>query len=192
MQMLSKSLLSLVLITLSTLFVSGCATQVTEEPSKITRSDIPFGQFDKVVLVKAEIAEEFAGHGANVKAANKIDEILAQKLSAQFGDFSVMTLEEAQQMFPGNTSNDNTLIIKPLIKQIKFIGGAARFWAGAMAGSSVVIMDTAFIDGNSGRVLSNPGYYRKAGAYTDIVGVASNEMLEDIAVDVANYTRTNF
>lgn len=186
---LSSRITSLTLLALLSVFTLGCATQVTEQPSKITRATTNFGDFSRVILVKAEIAPSYAGQGANIKAVNKIDEILALRLGGVLDNVEVKTRDEVAAM---KLSPDaNVLVIKPYVKQIKFIGGAARFWAGAMAGSSVVIMDTSFERGQGGKVLANPGFMRKAGAYTDAFGVASNQMLEDVSQDVINYVIAN-
>ena len=88
--------------------------------------------------------------------------------------------------------NDKVLVIAPKIKQIKFIGGAARFWAGAMAGSFVVVMDVHFIDASTGELIVSPGFQRTAGAYSDAFGTASNRMLSDVAQDVAIYVQGNY
>lgn len=175
----------------SLLLVSGCATQITEEPSKITRSTVNFGEYKKVILVKSAIAKPYANQSANIKAVKKIDEVLAQRLAAIFDNVEVKTAEEVAAMDFSTGADRDVLLVKPLVKQIKFIGGAARFWAGAMAGSSVVILDTSFEEAKTGKQLSNPGFLRKAGAYTDAFGVASNAMLSDVAQDVANYVIAN-
>jgi len=169
-----------------TLMLFGCATQVTESPSPVTPSKTRFAEFNRVVLVRAAIAPAYAGHEANIKAVNKIDEVLVGRVNAILDNVEVVTAEQLKSL----KLNDKTLVIKPLVKQVKFIGGAARFWAGAMAGSSVVVMDVAFERGN-GQQLSNPGFMRKAGAYSDAFGVASNRMLNDVAEDVANYIMAN-
>lgn len=176
--------LSLVALLLSGLLMGGCATQVVETPSAVKASKAKLGDYKKVILVKAEIAPNYAQHPANIKAANKIDEVLHQKLSAIYQDIEVKSVADAKNL---SSTATKTLVIKPYIKQIKFVGGAARFWAGAMAGSSVVIMDTAIIDGNTKETLANPGYFKKAGAYTDVYGIGSNDMLNQIASDVVNY-----
>lgn len=173
---------------LTSLMLAGCATQVTETPSPVTPASTRLGQFERVILVRSELAPAYADQGANVKAANKIDEVLAQRINGTLDNVELKTPAEVKAMnLAGKT---DVLLIKPYIKQIKFIGGAARFWAGAMAGSSVVIMDVAFERGD-GKKLSNPGFMRKAGAYTDAFGVASNAMLNDVAQDVGNYVMAN-
>lgn len=171
-------------LVLSSFLLTGCATQVVETPNMVKPSKVKLGEYKKVILIKSEIAPTYAKHPANIKAANKIDEILLRQLSAIYSDIEVKTVDAAKNL---TASNEKVLVIKPKIKQIKFIGGAARFWAGAMAGSSVVIMDTDFIDLKTGQVLASPGYMRKAGAYTDPFGIGSNDMLNQIAADFANY-----
>ena len=172
---------------LFSLMLFGCATQVTETPSPVTPSKARFGDFEKVILVRAAIAPTYAKHEANIKAVNKIDEVFASRINAILDNVDIKTVEQVEAM---KLSDPKVLVIKPYVKQIKFIGGAARFWAGAMAGSSVVVMDVAFERGD-GQLLSNPGFMRKAGAYTDAFGVASNRMLNDVVEDVANYVMAN-
>lgn len=188
---LSASIFRFSTIILSLFLVSACATQVTEKPSKVTRSTVSLSEFKKVILVKSEIAKPYAGQSANIKAVNKIDEVLALRLADVFDKVEVKTAQEVAEMDFSATQERDVLLIKPLVKQIKFIGGAARFMVGAMAGSSVVIMDTSFEDAKSGAQLSNPGFMRKAAAYNDAFGVGSNAMLADVAQDVATYADTN-
>jgi hypothetical protein len=176
------------------LVVSGCATEITEKPSVITRATTPLGQFEQVILVKSKIADKYASSGANIKAANKIDEHLENGLRALFNKLEVKNeseLDAANLTAALAKSDSKVLLIKPFIKQIKFIGGAARFWAGAMAGSSVVVMDVAYIDAASSKQLSAPGFQRVASAWSGPFGIADNRMLADVAQDVVNYTAMN-
>lgn len=180
-----------VLAMLSILGIVGCATQVTEKPVEIKRSTVPFSEFKKVILVKSEIRKPYAGQAANIKAANKIDEILAGQIKSMFDQVEVVSYQEYEKNGISATTPKDTLVIRPIVKQIKFIGGAARFWAGAMAGSSVVIMDVNCIDAATKEIIGQAGYYRKAGAYSDPFGVGSNLMLNDIAIDISNYINNN-
>ncbi len=175
------------LLAAASVMSAGCATQVTEQPNAVTAATVPLGSFDRTFLVKATIQAPYAGQGANIKAVNKIDEILARDLASILNDVTVVSAEEAQ----GMDMSGNTLVVRPNVKQVKFIGGGARFFAGAWAGSSVVVMDVAFQDGATGAELANPGYYRKASAYGDGFGIGDNLMLSNVASDVVNYTMAN-
>lgn len=174
-----------------TLLIGACATQVVETPSDIQRSSIPLGEFKRIILVEAELASIYAGQSANEKAAKKINEILASETRKNLDNVEQVSLEEFKAIDLSSVESKDVLVIKPLIKQIKFIGGAARFWAGAMAGSSVVIMDTVFIDGASNEQIGITGSYRKAGAYTDVYGISSNGMLSEVSQDVGMYIAVN-
>ena len=187
----SMSIFKLFSIFLITGFMTACATQVTEKPSDIKRSTVPLSEYDQVVLVGAELLGEYAGQGANEKAKRKIDQVMESGLQQQFENFSTMSVSEYQANKPTASGSKQVLVIQPVIKQIKFVGGAARFWAGAMAGSSVVIMDVNLIDAGTNERIGVAGYYRKASAYGDGFGIGSNRMLEDVANDVVNYVRTN-
>ncbi len=177
-------------VLLAAVFATGCATQIVETPSKVTKSPVPFSEYDRVVLVRSKINGKYADHSANIKAVNKIDEHLASKLSALFNKIEVVDTSQlsARDM---NSASEKVLVIKPLIKQIKFIGGAARFWVGAMAGSSAVIMDVEYWDAGAEKVLSNPGFQQTASAFSGPFGVADNKMLEEVANDVVTYTSFN-
>lgn len=183
-----RTLLPVLAASAALLAGTGCATQVTEQPNQVTRSAKPLGSFDRTLLVKAEILEPYAGQGANMKAVNKVDEVLERELSAALNNLEVVTGDEIDAM---NLTGSNTLVVRPIVKQVKFISGGARFFAGSFAGSSVIVMDTRFIDGANGTVLAEPGYYRKASAFGDGFGIGDNRMLNAIAEDVGRYAVTN-
>src|SRR5690606_35710420 len=86
-----------------------------------------------------------------------------------------------------------TLQIEPYIKEIKFIGGAARFWAGAMAGSSAVLMGVTYRDSKTGEVIAAPEFLRVGNAYAGAwsMGASDNQMLETVAMDVVHYSTAN-
>ena len=84
-------------------------------------------------------------------------------------------------------------MIKPRIEEIKFIGGAARFWVGAMAGSSALNPRLTITDLNSNQVIADRVCYAVAGAYSGggSVGGSDNRMLETVAANTAEYARLN-
>ena len=184
-----NSIKLLSILSLLALVTSGCATKITETPSPVTPTKVKLGSYSKVILVQSEIAPTYAKNAENIKAANKIDSELKQSMNTIFPSLEVKSPAEAKKMIA--TPDTKVLVIKPYIKQIKFIGVGARIMVGAMAGSSVVIMDVTYIDGSNGEKLSNPGFMRQAGAYSDAFGVASNSMLSEIARDVLLYTASN-
>ena len=168
------------------LAIVGCATQVTETPTTAIKAKQPLSNYPVILLSNAVIKAPYAGQGANEKAVKKVNEVMLQRLQGLF--------ENVQRTTDANANTSNALLIKPLVKQVKFIGGGARFFAGAAAGSSVIVMDVEFIDANTGDVVARTGTYRKANAYAGswTIGAADNQMLKDAAQDIVDFARANY
>jgi hypothetical protein len=164
--------------------VTGCATQMTRPASAPVASTVRLGTFKAVELETATIAPAFAEAGPNKKAAKKINEHLIKNLSMVFPGLKTVDKSTA-------SAGSKTLVIRPVIKEIKFIGGAARFWIGAMAGSSAVLMEVDFIDMSSGTSVAKPEFFQSASAMSGGWGKADNMMLKYIADDVSNYSSNN-
>ena len=168
------------------LMTAGCATSLTElttEPDPPTET---FGTFNAVELVTTAIAPAFAETDTNKKAASRIHEHLVEKLGAVFPN---LTLVEDS----AGIAETKTLVIRPVIKEIKFVGRAARFWVGALPGSSAVLMEVRFIDKQSGALVARPEFYRSAGAIRGAltVGATDNTMLAIVANDASTYAASN-
>lgn len=86
------------------------------------------------------------------------------------------------------------LIIEPAIVSIHKPSGANRFFAGAMAGGSHILMKVKITEESSGKVIAEPEFYRRAnamvGAWT--MGAHDNAMLQKIAGLLANYMTANY
>ncbi len=162
--------------------MQGCATNLTKPSSAPQPVSARLGTFANVEMEPAMIAEPFAAAGANQKAAKKINELLNAQMA---------------YVFPGMNSTEKkpgkTLVIKPVIKEIKFIGGAARFWVGAMAGSSAVLMEVSYLEKETGNVLAKVEFYDQASAYAGAynMGVTDNLMLNHIVTQIVNYSTAN-
>ena len=161
----------------------GCATKLTKPAVPPQPTTVKLSTFETVTMKKVEIAPEFASAGANQKAARKINEVLVYNMRMVFPNLREASGEDVQ----------TGLLIEPLIQEIKFIGGAARFWVGAMAGSSAVLIKVSFRDASTGELIGEPQFYRAANAYTGgwSMGSTDNRMLEDIAKDIVNYATLN-
>lgn len=84
------------------------------------------------------------------------------------------------------------LKIDPHIDSIKFIGGGARFFVGAMAGTSYVTLRVTFTDADTGAVIASPHFSLRPGGSAGFMGSADNQMLQDIAQLVRDYTQANY
>jgi len=103
-------------------------------------------------------------------------------------------LKSWNQASTGKTVGRRTLIIEPVVTQIKFIGGAARFWAGPAAGSSAIIMHAMIIEKETGKTIATPEFYIKSGAWSGgwTIGVTDNLMLTRIAEKFKDYLVANY
>jgi hypothetical protein len=161
----------------------GCATNLAKPDGPPQPTSVKLSTFQTVTMKEVEIAPDFASAGANQKAARKINEVLVSNMRLVFPDLREASGEDVK----------TGLLIEPWIQEIKFIGGAARFWVGAMAGSSAVLMKVNFRDASTGELIGEPQFYRDASAYAGgwTMGSTDNKMLEDVAKDVVNYVSLN-
>ncbi len=168
--------------------LAGCATNLTRPAGPPQPTKVRFGEYQQVEMARVSLSERFADSGANQKALRKIDELLTRDMQMLFPKMKIVaTAAEFTRGAP------QTLLIEPHIKEIKFIGGMARFWAGAMAGSSAVLMQVIYRDSASGEVIADPEFYEQAGAYSGdwTIGGTDNQMLEEIVKEVTNYSQLN-
>jgi hypothetical protein len=87
-----------------------------------------------------------------------------------------------------------TLKIEPRITALKFVGGGKRFFAGAMAGSSAVVMHLRLTDAATGQVIADPEFYQRAAASAGAwsFGGTDNGMLVRIAAVAQQYLQHNY
>lgn len=160
--------------------LSGCKTQIHPSGQINQPPQAAFNAFSNIHLNKTTIPAKYAGQPANEKAVIKIDLLLTEKIKKIYPELNNPAV------------SGRTLIVEPEIIDIKFVGGGARVWAGAMAGSSAVLMKVKFIEKETGNVIAFPEFYSKssaaAGAYS--FGGNDNAMLHRVASDVAEYIST--
>ncbi len=89
----------------------------------------------------------------------KIDEYL---LSRVLQIFPSLTVIKADEQLDG--LDRNSLLIEPFLDNIRFIGGAVRFWAGAMAGDSNVTLHVTFTDLSQDKIIAMPSFHQRAAA----------------------------
>jgi hypothetical protein len=161
---------------------TACATNLPKASIAPQPVSVRLNTFSEVTLLPATIAGEYANSSANQKAARKINEVIESNARLLFTNLNV-----------AEAAPSSGLVIKPEILAIKFIGGAARFWVGAMAGSSAVTMRVTLTDGSNGQKIGEAEYYRSASAFAGGIGFgrADNQMLEIVAQDIIGYLRNS-
>lgn len=181
-----KTSLLLPLVLIAGIVAGGCATQIKSE---ITQNPPPaekFSNFTRFEMPKIALVAPYAGQEANEKALVKIQENVSLK----------MTPALAAWNSSGETGGRpvRTLLIETTIPEIKFINATSRVWAGAMAGSSAVILRARISEKETGKVVAEPEFYARAaamsGAYS--IGGADNAMLVRIANRLTDYLLANY
>ena len=166
---------------------TGCVTNIHGPDSAPQPTSVKLSTFQAVTLHEVTLAPEFVGSRSNEKARKKINELLSEKLRLVLPKLVAAT--DAATM----SSTRPLVEIKPQIEKIKFIGGAARFWVGPLAGSSAVLMKVSFVNTATGETIGSPEFYCSAAAMAGAgsFGVADNVMLERVATQIADYVRLN-
>ncbi|AWI09005.1 hypothetical protein [Ereboglobus luteus] len=169
----------------SVIFLSGCATQIRPAATQNPPPTEIFNQFARFEMSPVTLAPAYADSDTNKKALRKIQEHVTSLSSPILNSWNHIGTQQPV---------GRTLSITPVITEIKFIGGAARFWVGAMAGSSAVVMRVTFTEKETGNVVATPEFYAvgnaMAGAWT--VGGADNQMLSLIAGRMTDYMGRNY
>ncbi len=161
--------------------LTGCATQIQPSGQINQPPQITFENFKNIQLNKITLPAKYAGQAANEKAIAKIDLLLMEKVRVIYPELN------------GPVTAGKTLVIAPEIIDIKFIGGAARFWVGPMAGSSAVLMKVKFIDKDTGNTIAFPEFYSKCSAWAGAFSVGGNDnaMLHRVASSATAYISTH-
>lgn len=165
--------------------LSGCATHIKTDIVQNPPPAEKFSAYTKFELAKLTMVPPYAGQAPNERAMVKIQENV---------DLKMKPLLEAWNQRGASVSPARTLVITPVITEIKFISGGKRALAGAMAGSSAVIIVAKITDKETGAVVGNPTFYARAaamgGAWT--FGSTDNVMLTRIAGRLTNYLEANY
>ena len=167
--------------------VGGCATHVKSTVVNTARNPAPtekFSSFSRFELRAILLPAPYAGQDANEASLKKIQENVDARL--------VPLLASWNQV--GASKTPRTLVIEPTITEIKFINGTARFWAGAMAGSSMVVLKARITEKETGRLVGEPEFYAQASSMSGAwsMGGADNAMLVRIANRLSDYIVANY
>ena len=176
-------------LALAALLACGCgAVQAGDDIRPAGTSNPPpteaLGGFQRYELKPAVLVGVYAGQAANEKALASFQRNFDQRVGGWVAE---------QNAKPASQEPVRTLVVEPRIEKVRFIGGGARFWAGAFAGSSRVLVKIRLVDKASGAVVAEPEFYQHAkgmaGAWT--FGAADNSMLIRIASMALEYLQSN-
>lgn len=180
---MKRHLLSLLFI--AGLLAGGCATQIKTETTQNPPPAEKFANFTRFEMPKIALLPPYAGQEANERALVKIQENVNLRMNP--------ALQTWNSSAPAGAPA-RTLRIETTIPEIKFINATSRVWAGAMAGSSAVIVRVKISEQETGKVIAEPIFYARAaamsGAYS--LGGADNAMLVRIANRLSDYLLANY
>lgn len=87
-----------------------------------------------------------------------------------------------------------TLRIEPEIRYIRYITGGKRFFAGAFAGGSSMLVSVKLVDAGTGDVIADPDFYQHANAMGAAwsFGATDKTMLIRISTMISEYLKANY
>jgi hypothetical protein len=177
----------LALFAAAAMLLSSVATSAeTIEASSSTNPppSVALGTFDRIEVAPIAMPENYARQKANKKALTSLQKNLDERLAR--------VLPEWNGRDPKNDP-PRVLRVEPRVEKIKFIGGGARFFAGALAGKSAVLMRVRMTDAATGEEIADPEFYQHASAMSGAwsVGGADNAMLARETTLIVDYLTAN-
>ena len=180
-------LLGLALVTLQAAVVSAeepvgyiTAREITNPPPSTA-----LNAFDSFQLSPIEMVAPYAGQPANEQAKTRLQGYVDERVPA---------IVNAWNSAEAKHSPPRTLKIEPVIRHVKFVSGKARFWGGALAGGTAVLMTVKLSDAATGEVIAEPEFYQHANALGAAYsfGGTDKAMLGRTAELMANYLKANY
>lgn len=141
--------------------------------------------FDRFEIVPIAMDDPYAGQPANEQAKERLQVNLDERTPPVLAQWNAK---------PEKNQPPRTLKIEPTIRHVKFISGKARFWAGAFAGGTAVLMTVKLSDAATGAVIAEPEFYQHANAMGAAYsfGATDKAMLIRVTDMVTDYLKTNY
>jgi hypothetical protein len=161
--------------------VTGCASNV-----KASRTDNPppavaYSTYGRIEVRPVVLASEFRGQSANEKALEKINANFFKRLG------------DNPKKWNSRRDNGRTLVIEPVVTDIRFIGVGTRIFTGPLSGSSGVVIHIKATDSTTGKLVDHPEFYQRSSAGAGFaLGVADNLMLTRVGELVGDYLLRNY
>ena len=142
-----------------------------------------FAAFGRFELKPVVLAREYGANAANQGAAAKIQEYFNERVKPVVDGWNARA-----------PVNGRTLLIEPVIEQIRFVRTGARIFSGPFAGDSGVVMKIRYTDRDGGKLIAHPEFYQHASAASASMtyGGQDQAMLARIVTLVADYNAHNY
>lgn len=141
--------------------------------------------FDRFELALFDMGAPYAGQDANEDAKKRLQTNLDERLPPVLAEWNAK---------PEKNTPPRVLKIEPMIRHVKFISGKARFWAGAFAGGTAVLVTVKLSDAATGEVIAEPEFYQHANAMGAAwtMGGTDKAMLVRTTDLISNYIKDNY
>jgi hypothetical protein len=141
--------------------------------------------YDKYEMSPIAMGAPYAGDEGKEKAKAKIQDHMSKEIGPVLAQWNTDAAGSAR---------GQSLVIEPRIEKLKVVSGGARFWAGALAGDSYVVMKLRISEQPSGVLVAEPEFYQRAaamsGAWT--FGGQDKDMMHRIALIAKKYLLDNY
>ena len=136
-------------------------------------------------MAKVALVAPYAGQESNESALVKIQENVSLKADP---------LLQSWNAAGAAATPVRTLVITPVVTEIKFIRVGLRVLAGALPGSSAVILRATITEKETGQVIASPLFFARAAAMGGrwTFGVTDNLMLVRVADRFTDYLAANY
>lgn len=144
---------------------------------------IALNQFADIEISPVTMTSKNADSTAGKRARRNIDSELRSALPPIFDEWKQK----------GANPTKSTLLIKADVPKIRIVPAGARFWGGAFAGRSNMIIKLTLIDKDTNEVIGTPEFYRHSNAFAAAWsgGAADRNVVERTVDLVLDYFEKN-
>jgi len=182
----------LLILVVAVAALAGCATDpgrrakvAQEESARLGAPTTPLSSYGTFELKPMEMAPEVANDSAKAAVAKDLEARVQARVQPLLAQWNAQGASSA--------AVGRTLIVQPRAMKIRMIGGANRFFAGALAGDSSIDMDLELKDAATGTVIAKPRIIRNANAMAGAwsVGATDRNLIDYIADIATQYLQDN-
>lgn len=123
------------------------------------------------------------------------EETVVVKIAAKISELTSMRTGPFLAQWNGDTQRprtQGTLVIQPMIKQLKWVTRGERIWGGAMYGNSAIEVGLKMTDKATGNVVHEAMLFCRAGAMSGAWGTQEDALLNALADKILNYIVLNY
>jgi hypothetical protein len=128
------------------------AKTAVDESARLPAPSVALSSYGKFELKPIQLSDAVQRESNKVLAAQQLDATVRSRLEPLLAEWAA------------GGRGGKTLVIQPRVESIRIIGGANRFFAGALAGDSHIDMDLELKDATTGAVIAKPRVHRSSNA----------------------------